>query len=72
MLRQPLTLVYARNSSILYWFTHETAAFYAEQCTIPSLFHNFYTNALHIFLDIRILWKKSPLGPWRLYTYLFM
>jgi len=23
------------------WFTHETAAFYTEQCTIPSLFHNF-------------------------------
>jgi len=23
------------------WFTHETAAFYTEQCTTPSLFHNF-------------------------------
>jgi len=23
------------------WFTHETAAFYIEQCTTPSLFHNF-------------------------------
>jgi len=23
------------------WFMHETAAFYTEQCTTPSLFHNF-------------------------------
>jgi len=23
------------------WFTHETAAFSTEQCTTPSLFHNF-------------------------------
>ena len=23
------------------WFTHETAAFCTEQCTTPSLFHNF-------------------------------
>jgi len=23
------------------WFTHETAAFSMEQCTTPSLFHNF-------------------------------
>ena len=23
------------------WFIHKTAAFYAEQCTSPSLFHNF-------------------------------
>ena len=23
------------------WFTHETAAFYTEQCITPSLFHNF-------------------------------
>ena len=22
------------------WFTHETAAFYTEQCTTPSLLHN--------------------------------
>ena len=25
----------------LLWFTHETAAFYVEQCTTPSSFHNF-------------------------------
>jgi len=23
------------------WFMHETAAFYTEQCTAPSLFHSF-------------------------------
>ena len=23
------------------WFMHETAAFYTEQCTTPSLFHKF-------------------------------
>jgi len=27
--------------NLLRWFTHETAAFSTEQCTTPSLFHNF-------------------------------
>ena len=27
--------------NLLCWFTHETAAFYTEQCMTPSLFYNF-------------------------------
>jgi len=27
--------------NLSYWFTHETTAFCMEQCTTPSLFHNF-------------------------------
>ena len=30
-----------RRINLSRWFTHETAAFYTEQCTSPSLFHNF-------------------------------
>jgi len=26
------------------WFTHETEAFFTEQCTTPSLFHNFVVS----------------------------
>ena len=26
------------------WFSHKTAAFYAEQCTSPSLFHNLFKS----------------------------
>jgi len=27
--------------NLTHWFMHKTAAFYTEQCTTPSLFHNF-------------------------------
>jgi len=27
--------------NLSWWFMHETAAFYTEQCITPSLFHNF-------------------------------
>jgi len=30
---------YCKNLS--QWFTHKTAAYYSEQCTVPLLFHNF-------------------------------
>ena len=28
------------------WFSHKTAAFYTEQCTSPSLFHNLEVSSL--------------------------
>ena len=30
-----------QNCVTLMWFLHKTTAFYSEQCTSPSLFHNF-------------------------------
>jgi len=27
--------------NLSWWFTHETASFFTEQCTTPLLFHNF-------------------------------
>jgi len=33
--------------NLTHWFMHETAAFYTEQCTTPSLFHNFEVSRSH-------------------------
>ena len=46
------------------WFTHETAAFSTEQCTTPSLFHNFEATHLNT--------TASNLGRHFLYLYLRM
>ena len=34
--------------TLWWWFSHKTAAFYTEQCTSPSLFHNFEVSTVYV------------------------
>ena len=52
------------------WFTHETAAFYTEQCTTPSLFHNFEVSQGARSTHLKT--TASNLGRHFLYLYLRM
>ena len=52
------------------WFTHEKAAFSTEQCTTPSLFHNFEARKAHVATHLNT--TASNLGRHFLYLYLRM
>ena len=58
--------------NLLGWFTHETAAFYTEQCTTPSLFHNFEVSRGASMVATRINTTASNIGRQFLYLYLRM
>jgi len=53
--------------NLLRWFTHETTAFFTEQCTTPSLFHNFEVSQGVVATHLNT--TASNLGRHFLYLY---